>query len=280
MGARQEQAVEEGRSALARNGAPHAPCGIELDRDAGLAEDDGQGRSPAMPDMRDLREHAKAPLAGHGYRQEGILAPLEPTRLPMPEPAYRPGGAVALDLSGAARGGQAPQIKATYVPPNWKLLRAELIGRLVQFVNYAVENGVLEDTGAPDTFIGRHVIQKHVYIAQELGLGIGYKFEFLKNGAYSPSMAIDMYELDLAVIGPVAFDPEPMASRTFVDLVRGRSPEWLQVATFAVRDYEVSKARESFLSDRYRHLEYDRRLVDNVFTEVGSRMKQLNEGIA
>ena len=261
----------------ARDGTLHATCGIELDRTIRLHE-------AVHGDCRDRRAHvamthdlwrARGSPVGLGYCQEGFPGPLERARLPMPEQTYRPGGAVALDLSGAAHAGPTPQIKAAPGPPGGKLLHAELIGRLVQFVDYAVENGLLEGADALDTFIGRHVIQKHAYIAQELGLGIGYKFEFLKNGAFSASMAVDIYERDLAVMGPAAFEPEPRASRAFVELVRGRGPKWLQVATFAVRDRGVLGAYEAFVNDRYRHLEYDGRLVKSVFAEVDLCMKWL-----
>lgn len=282
MGTGRGQAEAARRTVAARAGARDFACGIELDTAASLheaADGDERGQGPSMDTARALWG-AHDPPAGLVYRQEGLLEQLERVRLPAPEHAYCPGGAVELDLSGVGQSGEVPGIKAAQVPPDGELRRAELIGRLVQFIDYAVENGVLEGADALDTFIGRHVIQKHAYIAQELGMDIGYRFEFLKHGAYSPAMAVDIYERDLAVMGPVAFDPEPRESRAFVDLVRGRGPKWLQVATFAMRDRGTLGACEAFINDRYRHLEYDHGLVKGVFAEVALRMEWLEGGAA
>lgn len=261
-----------------RAGVLHSPCEIELDRAAELCEargGSGQGWNVAMADMRDLRGRAQVPPVGLGYRQEGILAQVERVPLVMLESGHRHADALELDLRKETRVTASALLKATDGQDGDDRLRAKLVGRLNQFIYHVVESGVLDDVNALDGFLGRHMLQKHAYIAQELGIHIGYKFEFIKNGAYSAAMAVDMYDRGLAAFGQEELAMEPGAREAFVNMVRGRGPEWLQIATFAVRDHGVPGAREAFLSDMYGHLEYDRRLVEAVFAEVGSRMDRL-----
>lgn len=271
---REEQA---GRSSPARRGALHAPCNIELHRDAnlGVASEDGDlGWNGAMSDTHDLLRRAQAPFAHRGYRQEGVMTQPESAMTVRLETTYRNDGALELDLRDATRK-EYPVVEVAAGPADNERLRAELVGRLVQFIDFVVKNGLLEGITSLDTFAGRHALQKYAYIAQELGMSIGYRFEFLKNGAFSPAMAVDIYERGVAETGTEAFVPEPEASRAFVELVRGKGLEWLQIATFAVRDHGVPGAREKFSNDRYGHLEYDQRLVKAVFAEVGLRMERL-----
>lgn len=271
----------KGRSAPARGSAPHAPCNVEIYRDAGLgvaSEDGDPGRDFAMPDTRDLLGRAQAPFARRGYRQEGIMAQPESAMAVRLEAAYRHDGALDLDFCYAEQSGAGSTVRAVDGPAGNERLRAELVGRLVQFIDFVVESGLLEGAKALDAFAGRHALQKYAYIAQELGMRIGYRFEFLKNGAYSPAMAVDIYERSAAVAGSEAFVPTPRVSKAFVEMVGGRGLEWLQIATFAVRDHGVSGAHEKFANDRYGHLEYDKRLVRSVFAEVSSRMGRLMGG--
>lgn len=275
---REEQA---GRSSTARRGALHTPCNIEIYRDAdlGVASEDGDlGRNPVMPDTLDLLRRAQAPFASRGYRQEGVMTQPESTMAVRLEVEHLHGGTLDLDLRDTARRGTVPTVKAMADPAGSERLRAELVGRLVQFIDLVVKTGLLEGTKALDTFAGRHALQKYAYIAQELGMHIGYRFEFLKNGAYSPAMAVDIYERDVAVTGPEAFAPTPRESKAFVGMVSGRGLEWLQIATFAVRDRGIPGAHEKFANDRYGHLEYDPRLVKSVFAEVHSCMESLRGG--
>lgn len=277
MGAKREQAEGAERSAAVNSGMRHVPCEIELDMAAGLRvapKDADRGQGPHIADTRDLRKRAQAPPAGLGYRQEGIMAQVEAAPTAMLDPAHSHDGSLELAHSDVAHGAE-PYLFRAACGQSGEKPRAEPIGRLIRFIGYAVENGVLDGDRALDTLVGRHMFQKQAYIAQELGMRIGYKFEFLKNGAYSPAMAVDVYKRGAAAAGGEAFVPDPMASRAFVRIVRKRDPEWLQVATFAVRDREVPGARDEFLNDRYGHLEYDRRLVMEVFAEVDARMEWL-----
>ncbi len=245
------------------------------------------GRWYATPRSGAQRIWAESRMAGNGGWQCPDLAmaggPEEvrvaPARLAHmwnyfrePTPAPAPRRLAQVRLGEPADAGLRNAIMGVAAATVRGLERPGLVGRLAGFIDHAVAHGLLGGEGDLDTFIGRHNLQKHAYIAQELGIRIGYEFEFLKNGAYSPAMAVDTYKRDRAPRYAEALDPDPGATRTLVRIARGRGTEWLQVATFAVRDRAVSGALERFLADRHRHMRYDRRLVREVFAEVGSCM--------
>lgn len=50
---------------------------------------------------------------------------------------------------------------------------------------------------ATDSFIQRKVLQKTVFILQEMGLPLGYGYNWYLHGPYSPALAEDAYELEV-----------------------------------------------------------------------------------
>jgi len=218
------------------------------------------------------------PPQRHGYGQEGVVVP-RVGRLPE---ASAPGTATRLALAGrgggaARRGGSLelaglpgrPGLDAAPRAPYRDASRAGRLARLGGFVRYLVRAGVLEDERSIGTFIGGHRLQKYLYIAQELGMLEWYRFDFMKIGAFSTDLAADIGALGRDGAVPEAFDAEPGVSGAFVDLVRGRDPEWLQVATFALRGRREPGSLGQFVEDM-RRLEYDAHTARGALAAVAS----------
>lgn len=156
-------------------------------------------------------------------------------------------------------------------------IHCERIGTLAKLVAYLEENRAID--GPPETFWIRHAIQKQAYLARALGVQVGYEFEFLENGAYSPVLAADLYMLDRADGGtppPKQGDP---AGTDLLRLVQGRGPLTLQAMTFAMRDIQNGAERDEFVGRMDReYMQYSRRLLewafDRVFAVVGGGKAQ------
>lgn len=143
--------------------------------------------------------------------------------------------------------------------------RAELVGTLTRFIAYLKRNSILEDIEAP---LGHHLLHKYAYIAMGLGMRLGYDFDFLENGAFSADLEVDLFDLDVASGGTEPFGGDACRSGTFLDLVRGRDAEWLQVATFAVRDRDREDALEKFLARRGGIIKYEKGMAISAFEAV------------
>ncbi len=147
--------------------------------------------------------------------------------------------------------------------------RVKAIGTLMKFITYLVEKRVINDTSDVDTFVGGHMLQKYVYIAQRFGADLKYRFNFVENGAFSADMAIDLEDRDLAQGGVSPFEGKPHESDAFITLVSGKSLEWLEIATFALHELDEGTTRDGF-ADRmkYNHMKYDKRMFKDAFDQV------------
>jgi uncharacterized protein YwgA len=87
----------------------------------------------------------------------------------------------------------------------------------------------LEDAGIIDfdknRFTHRLKLQKYVFIAQKLGFRTNYGYSLYLRGPYSPSLASDYYSISNFK------DKKPVIlRRRFVNLVKNKSEEWLELA--------------------------------------------------
>ena len=55
--------------------------------------------------------------------------------------------------------------------------------------------GVVDPSGFKSSFVDRLIVQKTIYLMQEFGLFIGYRFNWYVHGPYSPGLAGDAYAL-------------------------------------------------------------------------------------
>lgn len=146
---------------------------------------------------------------------------------------------------------------------------AERRGTLFRLFNYMHRVGVLGDGGTLDRLEVQNALQKQAYIAQRLGVPLGYKFEFMDNGAFSAELAADIYYRMCAAGGAEPFAGDPASSEAFVRLVGGRGAYWLQVTTFALDAAHRGESRGDFVGRvRRTNPEYEKGEAGQVFDHV------------
>ncbi len=226
-----------------------------------------------MYDVRALRRPRRA-----DYRLEGVVCTQEADH-----PSFMPGDLAppdrSMDSSDSVLSDNDPSAPySTLAPPIPKKdeegARVVLIERLAQFINYLAEKGVMDDT-LVNTFDKRHKLQKYVYIAQKLGIRIGYEFDFLENGAFSSDLGIDIYDCDPNGTHLEALNLRTNVSDVFIKMVLGRSTRWLQVATFVLQDREMTTSAEFARDVVQGTIVYDPGLVDSVIKKVRAYMRSL-----
>ena len=153
---------------------------------------------------------------------------------------------------------------------------AERVGTLARFIDYLVANGIMDGLGVSR---GRHRLHKYAYIAKGLGTSMDYDFDFLENGAFSVKLEVDTFRLDDAAGGAEPFAGDAQVSAAFLELVRGKEPRWLQLATFAVRERGREGALEDFMAVPQGIIKYDAKTTRSAFEEVGKIMGMAAEAV-
>lgn len=180
-----------------------------------------------------------------------------------------PDGSAARGPSGAPP--QAPRADADQA---LQRARVAMARELAGFIEYLIDKRIIDDAAAVATVEGSRNLQKYAYIAQSLGMQIGYKFDFIESGAFSTDLAVDAHRLNTSDIGTEKFRPDARASEEFVGLVSGKEAEWLQVATFAARARGADDALDAFVKARHARMDYDMSLINGVFSEVDESMSR------
>ncbi|MCY4251867.1 MAG: hypothetical protein OXD41_01005 [Thaumarchaeota archaeon] len=146
---------------------------------------------------------------------------------------------------------------------------ARRVGTLFRLADLLAAEGVL---GGPlEDMEAQNRLQKCAYVAQQMGAGVDYEFGFMCSGAFSADLAVDIYQRDAAHGGADPFAAMPGRLAGFLGLVRGRSTEWLQLATFAVRPAADPPSRAGFVRRvAWRGSGYDRRRAAEVFDAVAA----------
>jgi len=144
-------------------------------------------------------------------------------------------------------------------------------GTLFRLINHMHGAGILGDHGTLDRLEAQNALQKQAYVAQRLGVPLGYEFEFMDNGAFSAELAADVYYRMCAAGGAEPFADDPASSETFARLVKGMGTYWLQVTTFALDAAHGGESREEFVGRvRRTNPEYDGGMAGRVFDHVGA----------
>ena len=120
---------------------------------------------------------------------------------------------------------------------NVRCPNGDRITMLAQFIKYLEkENLVIFDIlGKDEThFRNRFRIQKYAFLAKRFGLDLPYQHSIYMYGPYSESLTNEYYALardgrQYAAATPDL--PESFQREGFLDLVRGRSDGWLEIAT-------------------------------------------------
>jgi len=146
---------------------------------------------------------------------------------------------------------------------------ARRVATLFRFADRLAAEGAL---GGPlENLDVQHRLQQCAYIAQQMGAGIDYEFGFMRSGAFSADLAVDIYQRDAANGG---FDP--FAGMTggiggFLGLVRGHTTEWLRLAALAVRPAATPPSKSEFVDRVARGgSANERRLAAGVFDAVSA----------
>ncbi|RNJ71721.1 MAG: hypothetical protein EB824_06620 [Thaumarchaeota archaeon S15] len=232
-------------------------CGHEAPLDVRLRDvseaGHGVAADAAVEGMRGRPTAGSATLAGYARMELSRQSP-HATGLPAAQALVGP--------SLGARLGTyvVPQDPAGGVTPH-----AELVGTLVRFIAYLGKNSIMDDVEAPR---GHHMLHKYAYIAKGLGMRLGYDFDFLENGAFSADLEVDLFRLKDAEGGTEPFGGDAGASEAFLELVRGRDAEWLQLATFAMRRRGRAGALEEFLARPRGIISYDGGMARDAFAAV------------
>jgi len=231
-------------------------CGLGRHEDALVACDTAIAMRPGDARLLARKAHMLHSLGRHGEAMEAV------------EVAMGAPGSPTARVTAASR--QVPSAAADRQAR--RLARVEMARELAGFIEYLADRRIIDDATAVDTVEGRRNLQKYAYIAQALGMRIGYRFDFIESGAFSTSLAVDAHSRKTLGVEAVAFRPDPRASDAFVGLVRGRDADWLQVATFAARDLGVDGALKTFVESKHGRMEYDASLITDVFEKVNVAM--------
>lgn len=146
---------------------------------------------------------------------------------------------------------------------------ARRVGTLFRLADVLASEGVL---GGPlEDMEAQNRLQKCAYVAQQMGANVDYEFGFMRSGAFSADLAVDIYQRDAAHHGADPFANIPDMLGGLLGLVRGHSKEWLQLATFAVRPTAAPPSKAEFVERvAWRGSGYDRRRAARVFDAVAA----------
>lgn len=108
---------------------------------------------------------------------------------------------------------------------------------LAGFIKALKENRIF--TFKVNRFDARLKLQKYVYLARKFGLNLDYNYNLYIHGPYSPELAKEYYALGNIKGIKVDLDER------FVDLIKGKSEQWLELAATIVMVFE----RYSNISD-------------------------------
>jgi len=179
------------------------------------------------------------------------------------------------DVGGGAHGAPTP-MQAMEGHMILDSIRSERVGTLAEFVEYLRKNDVVG--GMPRTFEEHHSMQKYAYLSSALGEPPYYAFNFLENGAYSPTLALDLYAKERGGSGVVPFKGNALAGEEFAQMVRGRGRLALQAMTFAMRDIQNGSGRHEFVETMHRERNrYSRRLLERAFDSILEARGRLGE---
>lgn len=126
---------------------------------------------------------------------------------------------------------------------------------LPEFISYLEKHNLVEFDilrTDEDGFQNRFRLQKYVFLAQRFGLGFSYRHTIYLYGPYSRTLAEDYYALaenkTEKYDGVLSKLPESFRGADFLRLVRGKSADWLEIATTLI-------ARREFITERKALLE-------------------------
>ena len=134
---------------------------------------------------------------------------------------------------------------------------------LKQFLSFLEENGLLRIRDIPREdelgFEARRKAQKYVFFAPQFGLPLDYHYDGYMYGPDSSQLGDECFEIAESYDPKAAVRTAPLPatfdSRRFLDLVRGRDLNWLDVATTLI-NVKPMVANNDELVDRVEQMKY------------------------
>lgn len=111
----------------------------------------------------------------------------------------------------------------------------EQIAPLIKYLenNELVSFDILEEDN--QSFVNRLKLQKYVYLAKLFDLDTSYNHHMYHYGPYSPNLTTDYYTLaeDRELYNKLSSNELPTSFRSndFLDLVKNKNENWLEIAT-------------------------------------------------
>ncbi|MCI4439211.1 hypothetical protein JHC27_05150 [archaeon] len=94
------------------------------------------------------------------------------------------------------------------------------------FIRWLKKESVIDNSFNPkEKFSDRLKLQKYVFIAKFFGMDFGYSYTLYIHGPYSIELANDYYRELNTTTKSANFNPK------FIELVKGKSEEWLELAS-------------------------------------------------
>jgi uncharacterized protein YwgA len=125
---------------------------------------------------------------------------------------------------------------------------------LALFVKELEDNGIFKFSvrdNEDSNFYNRLRLQKYVYIVKYFGLDLGYSYNMYLHGPYSSSLADDYFSIE--PFYPDYYDDSNkhlgnFGKSEFIDLIKDRSPDWLEAAATLLSLSEYFKDRDCLLT--------------------------------
>ena len=121
-------------------------------------------------------------------------------------------------------------------------------------------------------------LQKYVYLSQTcLKNDFGCEYNIYSNGPYSPDLANYYYEnLNLndtySHVKDVIWNNETRFTDRFLDLFKGKEPEWLEVASTLIDSLNYCENEQESLNKAYMmKSDYSKNYIDDVWNELKNK---------
>ena len=147
--------------------------------------------------------------------------------------------------------------------------------KLASFIKYLEREGLVEFDICGDgdrAFYNRFKIQQYVFLANRYGMGLQFEHNIYLYGPRSPSLSGDYYDL--------AENPDEYASASedlppgfrqdeFMDLIRGKDNDWLEIASTLISKRESIPARQDLIENtEYTKIGFTIEYIEGILEEL------------
>jgi uncharacterized protein YwgA len=151
---------------------------------------------------------------------------------------------------------------------------------LAIFIKVLENSGILKfhvlDSDEESNFDTRLKIQKYVYLAKYYGLDMRYPYSMYLYGPYSSQLADDYYSVEPFYSQYFGMNhdnlPSSFRKSEFIDLVRGKDSNWLEVAATLLSLNKSFKDKKSLL-DRTANMKdhIPKEMIESILMELENK---------